>query len=59
MDGGSRHPSSTCRRITALGSAAFRANLEPSRLVEKLDAIAPLDLDELLAIDPPRGYGRD
>jgi len=35
------------------------ANLEGSRLAEKLDAIVELDLDELLAIDPPRGYGRD
>jgi hypothetical protein len=34
-------------------------NLEESRLAEKLDAIVELDLDELLAIDPPRGYGRD
>jgi hypothetical protein len=35
------------------------ANLEGSSLAEKLDAIVELDLDELLAIDPPRGYGRD
>jgi hypothetical protein len=35
------------------------ANLETSRLAQKLQAIAELDLDELLAIDPPRGYGRD
>jgi hypothetical protein len=35
------------------------ANLEGSRLAEKLQAIAELDLDELQAIDPPRGYGRD
>jgi hypothetical protein len=34
-------------------------NLEGSRLAEKLQAIAELDLDELQAIDPPRGYGRD
>jgi hypothetical protein len=26
---------------------------------EKLQAIVDLDLDELLAIEPPRGYGRD
>jgi len=26
---------------------------------EALQAIADLDLDDLLAIDPPRGYGRD
>jgi hypothetical protein len=35
------------------------ANLEGSRTAEKLQAIAELDLEELLAIDPPRGYGRD
>jgi len=34
-------------------------NLEGSRLGEKLQAITEIDLDELLAIDPPRGYGRD
>jgi hypothetical protein len=26
---------------------------------EALQAIVDLDLDELMAIDPPRGYGRD
>ena len=35
------------------------ANLEGSRLAEKLLAIAGLDLEELQMIDPPRGYGRD
>jgi hypothetical protein len=35
------------------------ANLEGSRLADKLQAIVELDLDELQAIDPPRGYGRD
>jgi hypothetical protein len=34
-------------------------NLEGSRLADKLQAIATLDLEELQAIDPPRGYGRD
>ena len=34
-------------------------NLEGSRLAEKLQAIAELDLEELQAIDPPRGYGHD
>ena len=34
-------------------------NLEGSRLADKLQAIADLDLEELQAIDPPRGYGRD
>jgi hypothetical protein len=35
------------------------ASLQESRLAEKLQAIAELDLEELRAIDPPRGYGRD
>jgi hypothetical protein len=35
------------------------ANLEGSQLAEKLEAICELDLEELQAIDPPRGYGRD
>ena len=35
------------------------ANLEASKLAEKLQAIAELDLEQLQAIDPPRGYGRD
>jgi hypothetical protein len=35
------------------------ASLEGSRLAERLQAIADLDLEELRAIDPPRGYGRD
>ena len=34
-------------------------SFEGSRLAEKLQTIAELDLEELLAIDPPRGYGRD
>ena len=34
-------------------------NLEGSRLAEKLQAITEIDLDELQAVDPPRGYGRD
>ena len=35
------------------------ANLEESRLADKLQAITDLDLEELQAIFPPRGYGRD
>ena len=35
------------------------ASLDESRLAEKLQAIVELDLEELRAIDPPRGYGRD
>jgi hypothetical protein len=34
-------------------------NLESSRLADKLQAIVEIDLEELQAIDPPRGYGRD
>jgi hypothetical protein len=34
-------------------------SLEASSTAEKLQAITELDLEELLAIDPPRGYGRD
>ena len=35
------------------------ANLDGSPLADKLQAITELDLEELRAIDPPRGYGRD
>src|SRR5260370_40332391 len=35
------------------------ASLEGSRLADKLEAIAELDLEELPAIDPPRGHGCD
>ena len=34
-------------------------SLEGSATAERLQAITELDLDELLAVDPPRGYGRD
>ena len=34
-------------------------NLAQSRTADRLQAIVDLDLDELLAIEPPRGYGRD
>jgi hypothetical protein len=34
-------------------------NLEASRLADKLQAIVELDLEELQAINPPRGFGRD
>jgi len=34
-------------------------SVEGSRLAEKLQAITELDLEELRAIDTPRGYGRD
>jgi len=33
--------------------------LQDSSTAEKLREITELDLEELSAIDPPRGYGRD
>ena len=36
-----------------------QAASEGSRLAEKLEAIAELDLAELQAVESPRGYGRD
>jgi hypothetical protein len=35
------------------------ANLESSLLADKLQTIIDLDLEELQAVDLPRGYGRD
>jgi hypothetical protein len=35
------------------------ASLDGSRLADKLQVIAELDFEELRAVDPPRGYGRD
>ena len=34
-------------------------SLAGSNTAEKLQGIIEIDLDELLAVDPPRGYGRD
>ena len=34
-------------------------NLESPALADKLQAIVELDLEELQAVDLPRGYGRD
>ena len=39
--------------------AALPANLQDSALADALQAICDLDLAELQAIDPPRGFGRD
>ncbi|MBV8089376.1 MAG: hypothetical protein JO139_07335 [Alphaproteobacteria bacterium] len=36
-----------------------RWGLQDSSTAEKLREITELDLEELSAIDPPRGYGRD
>ena len=38
---------------------ALADNLHESATAEALQAIDDLDLDELAAIEPPRGYGRD
>jgi len=35
------------------------ANLQDSTTAEALQAVVDLDLDELVAIQPPRGFGRD
>jgi hypothetical protein len=34
-------------------------NLQSSNLADKLQTIIELDLEELQAVNPPRGYGRD
>ncbi len=38
---------------------ALPANLQDSALAEALQAVCELDLTDLQAIDPPRGFGRD
>lgn len=38
---------------------ALADNLRESRLAEALQAICELDLSELQAVEPPRGFGRD
>ena len=38
---------------------ALPTNLQDSALATALQAICDLDLTELQAIDPPRGFGRD
>jgi hypothetical protein len=38
---------------------ALPANLRDSATAETLQAICDLDLGELQAIEPPRGFGRD
>ncbi len=39
--------------------AALPANLRDSAIADVLQAICELDLGELPAIEPPRGFGRD
>ena len=38
---------------------ALPVNLQDSAIAEALQAICDLDLGELQAIEPPRGFGRD
>ncbi len=38
---------------------ALPANLQDGTVAEALQSICDLDLDELQAIEPPRGFGRD
>jgi hypothetical protein len=38
---------------------ALPDNLQESATAEALQAIVDLDLDELQALEPPRGFGRD
>jgi hypothetical protein len=38
---------------------ALPANLQESVLAEALQAICHLDLSDLQAVEPPRGFGRD
>jgi hypothetical protein len=38
---------------------ALPANLRDSAIAESLQAMCDLDLGELQAIEPPRGFGRD
>ena len=68
---GAAHPTASQRWAAAVATLValqdqYRAwlerlpeALEGSPTAEKLQAITELDLDELQAIDPPRGYGRD
>jgi len=38
---------------------ALPDNLRDTTTAEALQTICDLDLDELLAVEPPRGFGRD
>ena len=49
----------TARQRYAAWLASLPANLEDSAIAEALRAICELDLSELQAIEPPRGFGRD
>ena len=39
--------------------AALPESLQDSPMAQALQAIVEIDLDELAAVEPPRGYGRD
>jgi hypothetical protein len=58
LDSSGSGPNRSAGRIPRL-ARQLPDNLEGSRLADKLQAIAEVDLEELHAIDPPRGYGRD
>ena len=49
----------TAQERYAAWLANLPANLEDSATAEALRAICELDLSELRAIEPPRGFGRD
>jgi hypothetical protein len=42
-----------------LGWIICRQISKSSALADKLQTVVELDLEELAAVDPPRGYGRD
>jgi hypothetical protein len=49
----------TAQERYAAWLASLPANLEHGATAEALRAICELDLSELQAIEPPRGFGRD
>jgi hypothetical protein len=59
-DGGTPLPSSlSCRSSMLPGSTSCRRQPRARAIAEALQAIVDLDLDELSAIEPPRGFGLD
>ncbi len=60
-----RHWHEAVTELTALQAQyaawldALPANLQDGTVAEALQRICDLDLDELQAIEPPRGFGRD
>ena len=49
----------SCGRQGAVWFEALPDPIQNSSTGEALQAIVDLDLDELIAIQPPRGFGRD